>query len=155
MATNVAKISSEKIHEIAKGLHYALSDTFMLYLKTHTYHWNVEGPHFFILHQLFETQYTDMWQAVDMLAERIRSIGEMAPNSQNLIEMSTIHANIKTLNSNNMLKDLAYGHAIVIQTLKSALGFANEAEDEATAGILTDRIIAHEKHLWMLNSSVQ
>tara|TARA_R110000868_G_scaffold190862_1_gene434784 strand:+ start:86219 stop:86683 length:465 start_codon:yes stop_codon:yes gene_type:complete len=153
MANTITKINRETKHEIAQSLQYALSDTFMLYLKTHTYHWNVMGPQFLTLHQLFEEQYNEMWLAVDAMAERIRSIGEMAPHSQNLVEMATIPANLKVLTAKDMLKDLELGHEVVLKTLGAALSYTNEAQDEATAGMLTERIMIHEKHLWMLKSS--
>jgi starvation-inducible DNA-binding protein len=147
-------LSPETAHEIAQNLHYTLSDTFMLYLKTHTYHWNVEGRHFYSLHQLFEAQYIDMWQAVDDIAERIRALGQRAPLSDHLINMSSIPKNINLLNSQEMIQDLATGHAHVLNTLKSSLSYAQETEDEATADLIICRISIHEKHMWMLKSSI-
>lgn len=155
MGSTVTKLSTEAAHEIAQSLSYVLSDTFMLYMKTHTYHWNITGPNFFALHQMFEEQYTDMWESVDTIAERIRSIGEMAPHSQNIIEMSKIPSMMKNPTEKEMLKDLSKSHQLLIAELKRALSCAADAEDDATAGILTDRIITHEKFLWMIQSSLK
>lgn len=152
MPQTVTNLSCETAHEIAQSLQYVLSDTFMLYLKTHTYHWNVEGPQFFEFHKLFEEQYTDMWHAVDKIAERTRSIGERAPLSHNIVEMSTIPSKINPISSKDMLKDLALSQSHLLNTLKSALSYVQDAEDEATADLLIKRISAHEKQLWMLKS---
>lgn len=139
----------------AEGLSKLLADTYAVYLKTHGYHWNVRGPNFSQLHSLFMTQYTEMWAAIDEVAERIRALGELAPQGYGAFgNLSSIKDGDPSKGANEMLKDLIASHETLIGTLYGVLPAAQEAGDEVTAGLLTDRLTAHEKHVWMLKSSL-
>ncbi len=139
----------------AEGLSKLLADSYAVYLKTHGYHWNVRGPNFSQLHSLFMAQYTEMWTAIDEVAERIRALGELAPQGYGAFgNLSSIKDGDPTKSANDMLKDLIASHETLIGTLYSALPTVQEAGDEVTAGLLTDRLTAHEKHVWMLKSSL-
>lgn len=148
-------LTTEAKKAVAQALEQALADSFALYFKTHSYHWNVTGPQFFSLHTLFEQQYTELWQALDELAERIRTLGEAAPESPiKLAEKSTI-GNTYEQKANNMVKDLAFAQEIVLKSLENALLISQKHEDEVSIGMLTMRLEIHEKAHWMLASSVE
>jgi len=133
-----------------------LADSYNLYLKTHGYHWNVRGPQFNSLHNMFMTQYTEMWTALDVIAERIRALGELAPMSGSAFgNLSSIKEGDATKSANEMLKELADGHKTVIATLKHALDIADEAGDDPTVDLLTARIATHEKYLWMISATLE
>lgn len=139
----------------AEGLSKLLADSYAVYLKTHGYHWNVRGPNFSQLHTLFMAQYTEMWTAIDEVAERIRALGELAPQGYGAFgNLSSIKDGDPAKGANDMLKDLIASHETLIGTLYAALPPVQEAGDEVTAGLLTDRLTAHEKHVWMLKSSL-
>jgi starvation-inducible DNA-binding protein len=133
-----------------------LADTYTLYLKTQNYHWNVTGPSFQSLHLLFETQYNDLFLAVDLVAERIRSLGSNAPGSFSaFLALSNIkEAKDKTPDAESMVKELAKDQEVIVKSLSAALKEAQKAGDEATIGLLVDRITAHEKNAWILKSSI-
>jgi starvation-inducible DNA-binding protein len=140
----------------AEGLSKLLADTYAVYLKTHGYHWNVRGPNFAQLHQLFMTQYTEMWTAIDEVAERIRALGELAPQGYGAFgNLSSIKDGDPAKNAEGMLKDLIASHEALIATLYAILPAAQEAGDEVTASLVSDRMLAHEKHVWMLRSSLE
>lgn len=140
----------------AEGLSKLLADTYAVYLKTHGYHWNVRGPNFSQLHALFMTQYTEMWTAIDEVAERIRALGELAPQGYGAFgNLSSIKDGDPGKSANDMLKDLIASHEALIATLYGILPGAQQAGDEVTAGLVTDRLTAHEKHVWMLKSSLE
>lgn len=139
--------------KIAKGLSVLLADTYTLYLKTHNFHWNVTGPHFTSLHTLFETQYNELWLAVDTIAERIRALGVFAPGSyKQFIEMTSIPEEAGVPSAEEMLKQLVKGHETVVKTARNVFALADKAEDEGTIDLLTQRITTHEKTAWMLRS---
>ena len=138
---------------IAEGLARLLADTYTLYLKTHNYHWNVEGPMFTTLHLMFEEQYNEMWVAVDLIAERIRSLGEFAPGSfAQFAKLTSIAEADDVPSAEEMLGDLVAGHETVARTARAALAIADGAGDQATADLLTQRLQVHEKTAWMLRS---
>jgi starvation-inducible DNA-binding protein len=140
----------------AEGLSKLLADTYAVYLKTHGYHWNVRGPNFAQLHSLFMSQYTEMWAAIDEVAERIRALGELAPQGYGAFgNLSSIKDGDPNKGANEMIKDLIASHEALIGTLYGVLPAAQEAGDEVTASLITDRLTAHEKHAWMLRSSLQ
>lgn len=152
---NASELSAEDRAKLASGLRAVLGDTYALYVKTHGYHWNVTGPRFKSLHELFMTQYTELWTALDEIAERLRSIGELAPGStEALLE----HASIKPDNSNPdaeaMVQNLAKGHDILSTTLKKALDAANDVGDDVTVDLFTQRMAVSQKTAWMLRSSL-
>lgn len=139
--------------EIAAGLSKVLADTYTLYLKTHNYHWNVTGPMFNTLHLMFETQYNELWVAVDLIAERIRSLGEFAPGTYAQFGALTSIAEADGVpEANAMIADLVNGHEATARTAREALKGADAANDQPTADLLTQRLQAHEKTAWMLRS---
>ena len=161
MATKVKSIkandglSSEQQTGVVNLLKAALGDQHVLYMRMRNYHWNVRGPNFSQLHALFMAQYTEMWTAIDEVAERIRALGELAPQGYGAFgNLSSIKDGDPTKGANGMLKDLIASHEALISTLYGILPAAQEAGDEVTAGLITDRLTAHEKHVWMLKSSL-
>ncbi len=149
-------IDEKKRKAIADGLSRLLADSYTLYLKTHNYHWNVTGPMFNTLHLMFETQYTELALAVDLIAERIRSLGVYAPGSYSAFaKLSSIAESDKVPNAMDMVADLVKGQEAVVRTARAVFPIAEKANDEATADLLTQRIQLHEKTAWMLRSLLQ
>lgn len=139
--------------EIVHGLSKFLADTYTLYLKTHNFHWNVTGPMFNTLHLMFMDQYTELWNAVDLIAERIRSLGELAPGSYTeFAKLTSIQESNGAVLAENMIKQLLEGHEIAARTARSVFPIADKGSDEATLDLLTQRIQLHEKTAWMLRS---
>ena len=138
---------------IAAELARVTADTYTLYLKTHNYHWNVTGPMFNTLHLMFEVQYNELWTAVDLLAERIRSLGEFAPGSYAEFTSLTSIADADGVPSAEaMLADLVAGHEAVTRSARSALQMADGVGDQSSVDLLTQRLQVHEKTAWMLRS---
>lgn len=138
----------------ALALSKLLASTYTLYLKTHGYHWNVEGPHFQQLHIQFMEQYTEMWTAVDELAERIRALGHYAPVSYAaMAKLSAVSEETGTPDWRQMVTTLASGHEQVAKIARDVLRVAEEANDDATADVVTPRITLHEKTAWMLRAT--
>lgn len=149
-------ISDENRKEISKGLSRLLADSYTLYLKTHNYHWNVTGPMFNTLHLMFETQYTELAEAVDLIAERIRALGHRAPGSYaEFAELTTIKEAHGMLKAEEMIEQLVYGNEAVVRTAREIFPIAEKGSDEATIDLLTQRIQLHEKNAWMLRSMLQ
>jgi starvation-inducible DNA-binding protein len=137
----------------AQALGTVLADTFRLYMKVHGFHWNVSGPRFRVLHQMFEEQYNELWQALDPIAERIRALGQMAPGS--LADMAALGSLPETKGvpgARAMMQAVLDGHLAVAAGAKAALSIAERAADPATADLLTQRIASHEKTAWMLRA---
>lgn len=135
----------------ADGLSRLLADTYGVYLKTHGYHWNVRGASFAALHALFMDQYTEMWTAIDEIAERIRALGEPAPQGYGAFsKLSAIQDGDPKRDSEAMLADLIADHATLISTARRA----RRAADDVTAAVIDARIKAHEKHAWMLRATL-
>jgi starvation-inducible DNA-binding protein len=138
---------------IAEGLSHLLADTYTLYLKTHKFHWNVTGPMFQTLHLMFETQYTELALAVDLIAERIRALDVLAPGSYSeFAQLSSIEEDTGTPNAQEMIQKLVEGQESVVRTARSLYPVVNTASDEPTADLLTQRLQVHEKNAWMLRS---
>ena len=138
---------------IADGLGKLLADTYTLYLKTHYFHWNVTGPMFQTLHLMFETHYTELALAVDLIAERIRALGHTAPGSYSAYaQLSSIAETTEVPKAMEMIKLLVEGQEAICRTARSIYPLAAKASDEATADLLTQRIQLHEKNAWMLRS---
>lgn len=138
---------------IADGLSRLLADTYTLYLKTHNFHWNVTGPHFASLHALFEEQYTELAEAVDEIAERIRALGQPAPGSFSAFaRLATVREADGAPAAAEMVRLLAADQETVTRTAREVLAIASDAGDEVSAGLLTDRMSVHEKAAWMLRS---
>jgi starvation-inducible DNA-binding protein len=146
-------ISKEDREQIAAGLGRLLADSYTLYLKTHNYHWNVEGPQFNTLHLMFETHYTELAVAVDEIAERIRALGEKAPGSYSAFQgLATVTEASGDESAEDMIRELVLGQEAVTRTARDVLPAANAASDEPTADLLTQRMQIHEKNAWMLRS---
>ena len=141
---------------IADGLSHLLADTYTLYLKTHYFHWNVTGPMFNTLHLMFEGQYNELALAVDLIAERIRSLDIYAPGTYSQFAKLTTIAKAKGVpKANDMIEELVSGHEAVCRTARSVFPAAEAASDEATADLLTQRLQLHEKTAWMLRSLLE
>jgi starvation-inducible DNA-binding protein len=141
--------------KIADGLAHLLADTYTLYMKTHSFHWNVEGPMFNTLHAMFMVQYTELWNALDLIAERIRSLGLPAPGTYSeFARLTSIEETPGVPEANEMLRLLVKGHEAVARTARSVFPHADKAGDEATADLLTQRLQVHEKTAWMLRSQL-
>ena len=138
---------------IAAGLSRLLADTYVLYLKTHNFHWNVEGPMFSTLHTLFMQQYTEAWNAIDLIAERIRSLGHYAPGTyREYLKLARITETEGVPKAGRMLKLLIEAQEAVVKTAREILPKADQANDEPTLDLLTQRMQVHEKNAWMLRS---
>lgn len=142
--------------EIANGLSHLLADTYTLYLMTHNFHWNVKGPMFTTLHLMFEGQYTELAQAVDLIAERIRALGFPAPGTYaEFAELSSIKEVKGQPNAEKMIEHLVHGQQSVVKTARSLFPMVEKASDEPTADLLTQRMHLHEKTAWMLRSLLE
>ncbi len=142
--------------EIAAGLSRLLADTYTLYLKTHYFHWNVTGPMFQTLHLMFETQYTELALAVDLIAERIRALGFTAPGSYTeYAKLSSIPETTTVPKAEEMIKLLVEGQEAVCRTARSIFPIIEKVSDEPTADLLTQRLQLHEKTAWMLRSLLE
>ena len=152
MAINTG-ISAKDREAIAKALSRLLADTYVLYLKTHNFHWNVEGPMFQTLHQMFMAQYTETWNAIDLVAERIRSLGHYAPGTyREYLALARIKETPGVPRAEQMLKLLIEGQEAVVRTAREVLPLAERADDQPTLDLLTQRMQIHEKNAWMLRS---
>jgi len=142
---------------VIEALKKVLGDTYALYLKTHGYHWNVEGPNFQSLHTLFEANYQALWQSMDDIAERIRSLGAYAPaGGVQLAELASIDSGDNDVpTANAMVQNLVAGHEAFLITAKAAMEAAGDTSDIASEDLLSPLIAAHEKMAWMLRSSLE
>jgi starvation-inducible DNA-binding protein len=141
---------------VADGLSHVLADTFTLYLKTHQFHWNVTGPMFRALHTMFEEQYKELWEALDVVAERIRALGYMAPGSHaQFSEMSSVKEEPRVPTAQDMIRQLVDGHEAVVRTSRKVFASAEAARDQVTQDLLAERMEIHEKTAWMLRSLLQ
>ena len=146
-------IDAKHREKIADGLARLLADTYSLYLKTHNFHWNVEGPMFNTLHLMFMTQYTELWNALDAIAERIRALGYPAPGSYKAFgKLTSIEDTDGVPDAMDMVRLLVKGHEAVTRTARKVFPAAEKAGDESTADLLTQRLQIHEKTAWMLRS---
>lgn len=138
----------------AEAVRLLLANTYTLYLKTHGYHWNVEGPHFQQLHIQFMEQYTEMWTAVDELAERIRALGHFAPVSYGeMSKLSSVKEETGKPGWKIMVQTLAQGHEQVAKIARDVLRIAEGVGDDATADVVAPRVTLHEKTAWMLRAT--
>jgi starvation-inducible DNA-binding protein len=149
-------IEASQRKEIADGLSRLLADTYSLYLKTHNFHWNVTGPMFNTLHLMFETQYTELALAVDLVAERIRALGFPAPATYSeYAKLTSIPEPTGVPTANAMIQQLVEGQETVTRTARSIFAVVDAAHDEPTADLLTQRMQLHEKNAWMLRSLLE
>ncbi|KHD89347.1 MAG: ferritin [Bdellovibrio sp. ArHS] len=142
--------------KIADGLSRLLADSYTLYLKTHNFHWNVTGPMFQTLHLMFETQYTELAMAVDLIAERIRSLGVPAPGTyKEFAKLTSIEEPEGVPSAKEMIRQLVEGQEAVVKTARSIFPKVEKAGDEVSADLLTQRMQLHEKNAWMLRSLLE
>ncbi|MCU0976906.1 MAG: DNA starvation/stationary phase protection protein [Steroidobacteraceae bacterium] len=146
-------IPEEQRQAIADGLARLLADTYSLYLKTHAFHWNVEGPMFNTLHEMFMVQYTELWNALDLIAERIRALGFYSPGTYaEFGKLSSVAETEGVPPALEMVSLLVAGHEAVARTARGVFAAVETGGDEATADLLTQRLSVHEKTAWMLRS---
>lgn len=139
--------------EVAEGLKRLLADSYTLYLQTHNFHWNVEGPRFRELHLMFEEHYTELAVAVDDIAERIRTLDVPAPGTyKEFAKLSSIKEVDGVPDATKMVDLLTHGHEQVVKTCRDVLKLANDADDESTSAMASDRMRIHEKTAWMLRA---
>ncbi|WP_233505570.1 Dps family protein [Rhodohalobacter sp. SW132] len=149
-------ISDSNREKIAMGISKILADSYMVYLKTHNYHWNVTGPHFHSLHEQFEEQYTELAAAIDDIAERIRALGHRAPGSfREYQELTSIEEDTDQPDSMEMVRRLAVDNETILRTAREALPACEEAGDEASIDMITERLHVHSKTAWMLRSHLE
>ena len=150
-------ISEKDRARIAEGLSRVLADTYTLYLTTHNFHWNVTGPMFNTLHTMFMDQYTELWNAVDPIAERIRSLGHVAPGSYaDFGRLASVpDAPPQPPRALEMVRILVNGHEAVARTARELFPACDDAGDEPTADLLTQRMTVHEQTAWMLRSLLE
>ena len=149
-------IADDDRKQIVDGLSKLLADSYSLYLKTHHYHWNVTGPMFQTLHTMFMTLYNEQWLAVDLIAERIRALGELAPGSyEQFSALTAITPTKGSPNATAMIHDLVEGQATVVRTARALFPVAEKANDQPTCDLLTQRMQMHEKYAWMLRSLLE
>lgn len=142
--------------QISEGLSKLLADTYTLFLKTHNFHWNVTGPMFNSLHLTFEAQYNELFQAVDLVAERIRALGFFAPGSyKEFSQLTKVTEASNVPKANDMIRQLVEGHETVAKTARATFPVAEAAADEVTCDLLTQRLQIHEKTAWMLRSFLE
>jgi len=148
-------INEERRTAIAEGLSRLLADTYTLYLKTHNFHWNVTGPMFNTLHLMFEQQYTELAVAVDAIAERIRALGIVAPGSYvQFAALTCIKEETGMPTAEDMITQLVKDQESVVRTARQVFPIAEQASDEPTADLLTQRMQIHEKTAWMLRAMI-
>ena len=146
-------LSDNQRKEIAAGVSKVLADTFVLYTKTHGYHWNVTGPRFRSLHLMFEEQYTELFNALDDLAERIRALGVFAPaGAKQFADLASLEDDTSVPDAEAMIGNLTADHETMSRSLRAVITQAEEAGDQGTADLLTARLQEHEKAAWMLRS---
>lgn len=139
--------------KFADGLARVLADTYTLYLKTHGFHWNVEGPLFPMLHAMFEEQYTELAGAVDQIAERIRALRQPAPAGYAAFaKLASVREASGRESATDMIRALAKDQETIAATARDAFAIAEAANDEATADLMVQRLHVHEKAAWMLRA---
>lgn len=149
-------LNDQQRQDIAHGLNVLLADSYSLYIKTHNFHWNVEGPHFTSLHTLFEKHYMELAEAIDQIAERIRALGEYVEASyQQFAKLTSIKDEIGHPDSREMLKQLIEGQEQVVRTARHLLQTVEDANDQPSLDLLTERMYQHEKNAWMLRSLLE
>jgi starvation-inducible DNA-binding protein len=143
------------IKRIVSALEVVLADTYALFLKTQNYHWNVEGKNFKALHEMFESQYEDLFEAIDTAAELIRSFGSKTIGTfESFSKLTNIEDGNRDSDAEHMLKDLLHDNELIERTLAKALEATKGANDEVVSSFLCDRMAVHRKNAWMLKSTL-
>ena len=149
-------ISADERQKIAQGLSALLADSYTLYLMTHNFHWNVTGPQFNSLHQMFMAQYTEQWNAIDIIAERIRALGHAAPGTyKEFVKLASIKEVEGVPNANDMIRHLVAAQEATARTARKLYPVVEAVNDQPTADVLTQRLEVHEKTAWMLRSLLE
>jgi starvation-inducible DNA-binding protein len=149
-------ISAKERAKIAEGLSGLLADSFTLYLMTHNFHWNVKGPMFNTLHLMFMEQYTEQWNALDIIAERIRALGHPAPGTyKEFVRLASIEEVEGVPSATDMIRHLVAAQEATARTARKLFPLVNEADDQPSADLLTQRLEVHEKTAWMLRSLLE
>ncbi len=149
-------ISDADRKKIVAGLSGLLADSYTLYLMTHNFHWNVKGPQFNSLHLMFMGQYTEQWNALDLIAERIRALGFPAPGTyKEFVKLASIKEVEGVPNADDMVRHLVAAQEATARTARKLLPVVAEADDQPTADLLTQRLDVHEKTAWMLRSLLE
>ena len=149
-------IDNDSRKKISDGLSALLADSYTLYLMTHNFHWNVTGPHFNSLHQMFMTQYTEQWAALDLIAERIRALGHPAPGTyQQFVALASIKEVEGVPTADEMVRHLVNAQEATARTARELFPIVEAANDQPTADLLTQRLNLHEKTAWMLRSLLE
>ncbi len=149
-------ISKKDRKAIADGLSRLLADSYTLYLMTHNFHWNVTGPQFNSLHVMFMGQYTEQWNALDIIAERIRALGFPAPGTyKEFVKLASIKEVEGVPKADEMVRHLVHAQEAVARTARSLFPLVDKANDQPTADVLTQRLDVHEKTAWMLRSLLE
>lgn len=149
-------ISNDERKQIAEGLSALLADSYTLYLMTHNFHWNVTGPQFNSLHQMFMTQYTEQWNALDTIAERIRALGYPAPGTyKEFVKLASIEEVEGVPKADDMVRHLVAAQEATARTARKLFPIVDAANDQPTADLLTQRMDVHEKTAWMLRSMLE
>ena len=149
-------ISDDDREKIVRGLSALLADSYTLYLMTHNFHWNVTGPQFNSLHLMFMGQYTEQWNALDIIAERIRALGHPAPGTyKEFVKLASIEEVEGVPKSDEMIRHLVAAQEATARTARKLFALVNEANDQPTADLLTQRLEVHEKTAWMLRSLLE
>ena len=155
MAANLG-INEQDRAKVVEGLSRLLADSYTLYLKTHNFHWNVTGPMFQTLHLMFQGQYTELWTNIDLIAERIRSLDAPAPGTYaQFSKLASIKETPGVPKAQDMIRILLDGHEAVTRTARKAFPAAEDAGDQPTMDLLTQRMEIHEKTAWMLRSLLE
>ncbi len=148
-------ISEKDRKAVCKGLNKLLADSYLLYLKTQNYHWNVTGNMFQSLHLLFEQQYQEQAKSIDVIAERIRALGEFAPGSfAAFSKVSSIKEETTIPSAEEMIHRLVEGNERVVTTARELVAIADSCEDDVTSDLMIERMQVHEKNAWMLRSLI-
>ncbi|XZG69038.1 Dps family protein [Chitinibacteraceae bacterium HSL-7] len=149
-------ISDSDRKAVAAGLSRLLADSYTLYLMTHNFHWNVTGPQFNSLHAMFMAQYTEQWNALDMIAERIRALGEPAPGTyKQFVKLASIKEVEGVPKAGDMIRHLVAAQEATARTARALFPVVDAANDQPTADLLTQRLEVHEKTAWMLRSLLE
>ncbi|ABD79927.1 Dps family protein [Saccharophagus degradans] len=152
MTINIG-ISESNRKDIVQALSHLLADSYVLYLKTHNFHWNVTGPMFQTLHNMFMDQYTEAWTALDTIAERIRTLGFPAPGSyKQFMALTSLKEEEGVPSAEDMVQQLLEGQETLVRIAREGMKIAEAADDQSSADLFTQRIEVHEKNAWMLRS---
>jgi starvation-inducible DNA-binding protein len=142
--------------ELVQALNKVMADTFTMYYKTHSYHWNVEGPDFYEYHTFLEMIYTEVYEVIDTIAEHLRALGAYAPtNVMKLYNMSTVQQDDTVVGAIQMIRNLSDANNVVLLSLMKAYKIAEDAGEIGVSNFLQDRVIAHQKHGWMLKATLK